>query len=47
MKDELIETIISNKLDEDSDLYTDTWVKIRKKYNFTINDTVIKKAYED
>lgn len=46
MKDELIETIINNKLSEDSNLYTSTWVEIRKKHNFEINDTIIKNAYE-
>lgn len=46
IKDEVVEEIIENKLNEDSNLYTTTWVEIRKKYNFTINDTELKAAYE-
>ncbi len=46
IKDEVVEKIIEKKLDEDSSLYTKTWVEIRKKYNFTINDTKLKDTYE-
>ena len=41
-----MEKIVENKLSDDSTLYTKTWVDIRKKYNFTINDTTLKNAYE-
>lgn len=47
MKSDIIDKIIENKLSEDTNLYTDTWVTIRKKYDFKINDTIIKKAYEN
>lgn len=46
IKDEVMEKIVENKLSDDSTLYTKTWVEIRKKYNFTINDTTLKNAYE-
>lgn len=46
IKDDVVEEIVENKLNEDSNLYTTTWVEIRKKYNFTINDTELKAAYE-
>lgn len=46
IKDEVVEKIIEKKLDKDSSLYTKTWVEIRKKYNFTINDTKLKDTYE-
>lgn len=46
IKDEVVEKIIEKKLAEDSSLYTKTWVEIRKKYNFTINDTKLKDTYE-
>ena len=46
IKDEVVEKIIEKKLDEDSSLYTKNWVEIRKKYNFTINDTKLKDTYE-
>ena len=46
IKDEVMEKIVENKLSDDSTLYTKTWVDIRKKYNFTINDTTLKNAYE-
>ena len=46
MKDELVDEIVTNKLNEDTNLYTTTWVNIRKKYNLVINDTKIKTKYE-
>ena len=47
IKDDIMEEIVENKLDDDSTLYTKTWVEIRKKYNFTINDTTLKAIYEE
>lgn len=45
-KDDIINTLIENKLSADAKLYTTTWVSIRKKYNLNIKDTSIKNAYE-
>jgi foldase protein PrsA len=47
IKDSLVDEIVESKLNDDSSLYTNTWIAIRKKYNFTINDTVIKESYEN
>lgn len=47
MKDELVEEIVDVKLSEDANAYTEAWAAIRGKYNFTINDSIIKNAYED
>ena len=46
IKNDLVDEIVTNKLSEDTSLYTSTWVKIRKKYNLVINDTVVKSKYE-
>lgn len=46
IKDDVVNKIVENKLNEDSTLYTNVWAKIRNKYNLTINDSTIKKAYE-
>lgn len=45
-KSDIIESIIDNKLTEDTTLFAKTWVNIRKSYNLSFNDTIIKKAYE-
>lgn len=45
-KEDVMDTLVDKKLEEDSKLYTATWVKIRNKYKLSINDTAIKKAYE-
>lgn len=47
VKDDIIENIVSNKLSNDSELYTTTWVDIRKKYKLEIEDSEIKKGYND
>lgn len=47
IKNDVVDEIVKNKLSGDSNLYTNTWKEIRKKYNLTINDSVIKKAYEN
>lgn len=46
MKEELIDKIVSSKLNEDSNLYTTTWAKIRDTYKLEINDTTIKSNYD-
>lgn len=46
IKNDVVDKIVENKLNEDSNLYTTTWVEVRKKYSFTINDTELKAAYE-
>jgi len=45
-KEDIINTLVENKLSEDSNLYNNTWREIRKKYKLTIKDTTIKNAYE-
>lgn len=47
IKDDVVEQMAENKLLDDTNLYTSTWVEIRKSYNLKINDSVIKKAYEN
>lgn len=47
VKDEILETLVENKLEEDDNLYTETWANIRKTYNLTINDTVIENKYNE
>jgi len=45
-KDEIITALVENYLENDSDLYDNTWEEIRKSYNLKINDTTIEKNYE-
>lgn len=47
VKDDIIDSIVSNKLNNDSNLYTTTWTDIRKKYKLEIEDSEIKKGYHD
>ena len=47
MKDSLVDEIVTKKLNDDSNLYTQTWVKLRNKYKLEINDTIIKSKYEN
>lgn len=47
IKNDVVDKIVQNKLSEDSTLYTNVWAKIRKKYKLTINDSIIKKVYEN
>ncbi|MDD3341259.1 MAG: peptidylprolyl isomerase [Bacilli bacterium] len=48
VKDDIIDKIVTKKLTDDTELTTKTWVEIRtKKYKLEINDSKIKKGYED
>lgn len=44
--DEIKEALVEEKLNSDVDLYTNTLIKMRKKYKLDIKDTVIKNEYE-
>ena len=46
VRDTIEETLVSNKLSEDTTLSSQTWVKIRKKYNLSIEDSEIKDGYD-
>ena len=46
MKDTLYSKIVSAKIDDDSSLEEKTWVKIREKYNLSINDSTINSTYK-
>ena len=46
MKNDLVDEIVTNKLSEDTNLFTTTWTNIRKKYKLVINDTVVKSKYD-
>lgn len=45
-KEKVISALIDKKLNEDANLYSNTWVKLRKDYKLSINDTDIKSEYE-
>ena len=45
-KEEIKKALVTDKLNNDADLYSNTIVKIRKDYKLDIKDTVVKKAYE-
>lgn len=45
-KDEILDKLVDEKLNSDSSLYDNTLIEVRKKYKFTIKDTVIKNKYE-
>ena len=45
-KDEILDTLVDEKLNSDSSLYNNTLIKVREKYKFAIKDTVIKNKYE-
>lgn len=47
VKSEIIKTLAQQKLSNDSNLQVNTWNELRKKYNFKINDSDIKKEYDD
>lgn len=44
-KDKILNKIVENKMSNDEKLYNKTWVKIRKEYKLSINDTTVEKAY--
>lgn len=45
-KEEIIDALVNEKLNNDSKLYNSTWAKIRNEYKLTINDTQVKSEYE-
>lgn len=45
-KEKILNEISENKLNNDSNLYDNTWKEIRESYNLKINDTVVEKAYK-
>ena len=47
VKKEIIKTLAQQKLSSDANLNTNTWDALRKKYKFKINDSDIKKEYND
>ena len=47
VKEDILEDIVSDKLNNDSTLTTTTWVDIRKKYKLNIEDSKIKKEYNE
>ena len=47
VKEDILEDIVSDKLSSDSTLTTTTWVDIRKKYKLNIEDSKIKKEYNE
>lgn len=47
VKDDIIDELVSEKLNNDSSLSTTAWDEIRKKYNMNIIDSDIKSLYEN
>ncbi len=45
VKDDVISSIVENKMTNDSTLFNTAWVDIRKNYELKINDTVIEDKY--
>lgn len=45
-KEEIVDALINEKLNNDSKLYTSTWAKIRNNYKLDIKDTQVKSDYE-
>lgn len=46
VKNKVLDEIAQNKLNNDDKLSNNTWVKIRKDYKLSINDSTVKKAYD-
>lgn len=46
LRDTIVDSIVDEKLEADSNLEMTTWDKIRSKYKMNINDTKIKNTYE-
>ncbi len=46
VKDKVLNSIVENKLNNDENLNSSTWSKIRKSYNLDITDSGIKKVYD-
>ena len=47
VKDDILEKIVEKKLSSDENIYSTTWEEIRKKYKLDIQDSEIKKGYND
>lgn len=47
LRETLIDEIIANKKNNDSNIYTTVFVEIRKKYNLEINDSELEKSYNE
>ena len=45
--DDIKDTLVQEKIANDSNIVTKTWIKIRESYNLEINDSNIKKAYKE
>ena len=45
-KNDIIDALVNEKLNNDSKLYNSTWAKIRKDYKLDIKDTQVKSEYE-
>ena len=46
-KDDILDTLVTNKLKSNDNLSAKYWSEIRKKYNLNIIDSNIKKVYDD
>lgn len=46
-KDDILDTLVESKLQNDSNLSAKYWTKIREKYNLNIIDSDIKQVYND
>ena len=44
-KDKILDAIAENKLNNDENLYKETWAKIREDYKLNIADSTVKSAY--
>lgn len=44
-KNEILDALVENYLDNEDNLYNTTWVEIRKSYNLEINDSTIENGY--
>ena len=47
VKGDILEKIVEEKLSSDENIYSTTWEEIRKKYKLDIQDSEIKKGYND
>lgn len=47
VEDDILEKIVEEKLSSDENIYSTTWEEIRKKYKLDIQDSEIKKGYND
>lgn len=46
-KDDILDTLVQNKLTEDQNLSAAAWDEVRQKYNLNIIDSDIKKTYDE